>query len=422
MFGEIKSQKSDCLLSPRGRQKTSNERRSTMDETTRRMLAQQDMMRGHPDLLRTIHDQVAPSLNALRSLNENRAMLGMMEDAKRHQDMVRSALGPIEDIRRLGLFDQNTLPAARTVYQEFQDRFRLPEIQEATRLFKQFEESPALSAMRRLYDDTESARRALEAMRTPWVQDHFRSIGGFVELQRIGLALSNVPAFEAALTDRLRVDLGDWRLPIDWPKHIFTDIAARRDFYVARGLDIRLTDFPSPAFGQSVALAGLAISPPALLERYGPSATEAKGAEEAGFERTNVAHDRLQRFETQIRRFIDARMRAAFGDNWIKHRVPGEIRQRWMDKKQKALDRREAEWPLIAYADFADYIPIITRKDNWHVVFKDVFGRSESVTESFQRLYPIRICTMHARLITQDDELYLLVETKRILTAIGALS
>ncbi len=42
-----------------------------------------------------------------------------------------------------------------------------------------------------------------------------------------------------------------------------------------------------------------------------------------------------------------------------------------------------------------------------------------SVQESFRRLYPIRLATMHARLITEDDELYMYVETKRILTAIG---
>ena len=90
-----------------------------------------------------------------------------------------------------------------------------------------------------------------------------------------------------------------------------------------------------------------------------------------------------------------------------------------MDKRQKALDFGEPERPLIAYADFTDYVTIITRKDNWKAVFEDVFRRAESVTESLQRLYPIRICTMHARLITQDDELYLYVETKRILAAIG---
>ncbi len=61
------------------------------------------------------------------------------------------------------------------------------------------------------------------------------------------------------------------------------------------------------------------------------------------------------------------------------------------------------------------------RTDNWELVFKDVFRRPESVRESLQRLYPIRLCTMHARLITLDDELLLHVEVKRILKTIGVL-
>ncbi|WP_188527381.1 hypothetical protein [Sinisalibacter lacisalsi] len=52
-------------------------------------------------------------------------------------------------------------------------------------------------------------------------------------------------------------------------------------------------------------------------------------------------------------------------------------------------------------------------------MFEPVFRRPTFVQESFQRLYPIRICTMHARMITQDDEIYLYVEIKRVLSAIG---
>jgi hypothetical protein len=112
-------------------------------------------------------------------------------------------------------------------------------------------------------------------------------------------------------------------------------------------------------------------------------------------------------------------MLTVYGDKWIKRNVPEAIRNKWEQKKQAALDNGEAEAPLIAYADFTDYVPIITRRDNWSQVFDPVFRRAESVTGSFQRLYPIRICTMHARIITQDDELYLFVETKRILAAMG---
>ena len=83
-------------------------------------------------------------------------------------------------------------------------------------------------------------------------------------------------------------------------------------------------------------------------------------------------------------------------EDWFKHRVPHEICQRWHEKREKARERCEREWPLLGYADFTDYLPIITKKNSWNAVFKPVFRRAEFVIESFQRLYPIRTCTMHA--------------------------
>ena len=52
-------------------------------------------------------------------------------------------------------------------------------------------------------------------------------------------------------------------------------------------------------------------------------------------------------------------------------------------------------------------------------MFQSVFQRKTLVHKSFQRLYPIRVCTMHSCIITQDDELYLHAETRRLLLAIG---
>ncbi|MGH9810258.1 MAG: Swt1 family HEPN domain-containing protein, partial [Terriglobia bacterium] len=93
----------------------------------------------------------------------------------------------------------------------------------------------------------------------------------------------------------------------------------------------------------------------------------------------------------------------------------------WEEKKERARNNGEPDRPLIAYADFTDYAKIITRRDNWKTVFSLIFVSTDSLRESFQRLYPIRLCVMHARIITQDDELYLHVETRRLLKAIGLL-
>ena len=124
-----------------------------------------------------------------------------------------------------------------------------------------------------------------------------------------------------------------------------------------------------------------------------------------------------------VRRFTDRRMTEAYGPDWPWHRLPNDLYEKWARKKQRAEDAGGRVWPLIAYADFTDYELVLCRGDNWREVFVRYFSRPESVRETFQRLYPIRLDTMHARPITQDDELLLYVETRRLMkvtaTAMG---
>ena len=104
--------------------------------------------------------------------------------------------------------------------------------------------------------------------------------------------------------------------------------------------------------------------------------------------------------------------------DWVKHRVPGETRAQWLEKRHKAQEAGEEDRPLIAYADFTDYERILVRTDYWDAVFKAVFLRQEALRESLRRLYLIRLCTTHARVITQDDELCFYVEVQRLLKAL----
>ena len=117
--------------------------------------------------------------------------------------------------------------------------------------------------------------------------------------------------FDPGAAERLRLVLGDWREPVDWPTPIFTDPLARSDFYLDRGLDPVLTEFPADAFDQITTAAGLRYAPPPLLSDYSGDTDEED--EEAGFARTNAAHDRLQRFETHVRRFIERKLQQRLG-------------------------------------------------------------------------------------------------------------
>ena len=385
-------------------------------ELIRGLMAEVDKL---SSTLRPVGAAQRSAINAVLVLQENSAIQRMLADIERNQTVVRAAVGPLEELRLAGVFEHGSLLAreleqARHAMADFETRFRLPEIAETARLMAEFTASPVSEALTRYAEQTSSFQRAVEGMRTPWldVQESLRSMGGFAALQGIGHALKDMPAFGHNLADALRVDLGDWRDTITWPTKVFTDLGARADFYVGLGFDSALTNFPAPAFEESLRIADLRREPPPLVDRYG-SPIPATDDDEEGLVRTNMAHDWLLRLETQVRRFIDEQMTEAFGPDWPKHQLPKGLYDQWQDKKQKAQKHGGRERSLIVYADFTDYAPVICKRDNWSV-FAPFFNRPESVRESFQRLYPVRLDTMHARPITQDDELLLYVETRRL--------
>ena len=224
----------------------------------------------------------------------------------------------------------------------------------------------------------------------------------------------------SSVAESLRNSLGDWRDPITWPENIWNDFGARVDFYIDLGFDANLTDLPVPAFLEATAVADIRTEPPSLVEAYGPPVLAVHDPdEEEGLARTNEAHGWLQRLESHLRRFIDSEMNKAFGADWPRHQLPNNKYDEWKTKKEAADRSGAPSRPLIAYADFTDYALVICKRDNWGQVFSPVFERPESVRESFQRLHPIRLDTMHARPITQDDELLLYVEAKRLMQRIG---
>jgi hypothetical protein len=281
---------------------------------------------------------------------------------------------------------------------------------------------PMSGEMARLISENSHLHEALESMNSQWrdIPTNALSFTSFAELQSIGSALEKIPAFNEDLIAALRIDLGDWRDSISWKPEIFTDIAVRSDFYEGFGFNRALTDFRPSVFEQSLDIAGLRRKRPALVALCGEPVPVADGTAEQELGRTNTAHDWLLRLETQIRAFIDREMKQAFGDEWPKHKLSNGVYDQWQEKKKKGEQAGGKIWPLIAYADFTDYMNIICRGDNWKTVFQRFFGRPESVRESLQRLYPIRISTMHARPISQDDELLLYAEIRRIVKAIGA--
>lgn len=307
-------------------------------------------------------------------------------------------------------------------HRTWEDAFRLPQIHEAERLL--MEEMSGARNAARLFAEAggrDAAIAAMEAMTQPWLNEAAlgRSVAGFVEMHALGAALKTVQPFASEMAKALRPALGDWRDAETPDLAVLLDPVTRTALYYYHGFSPDLTAFPRPAFIEGLHRAGLDLEAPATA----PPADDddepsADTSEDAEFARNRSAFDQLQRFEVAVRRFIDGAMTEAFGANWISNRIPPEIADRWRDKQAIDFKATGTNLALIEYADFTDYRVIIERSDNWKAVFKPVFKRPTDIQESFQRLFPVRIATMHARMITQDDEMMLTVETRRILRAI----
>jgi hypothetical protein len=297
--------------------------------------------------------------------------------------------------------------------------YRLPLVSEVARLLDSYQVGAVTEFAQRFDTRRLDLQRSLEAIRTPWLNelDTAKSIAGALELRGIGTALRTTMGFDPGLTAALRFDLGDWRDKITFPELVFVDPVVRTDFYVKRGFNTALTDFPESAFHQNLRVAGL-DGETLDFEFFGqviePSADP---EEEVGLQRTNKCHDRLQRFERQLRQFIDDAMTAQYGPDWPRKRLARKLYEDWEFKKHRA-ESNGITLTYIEVADFADYETIICKQDHWREVFETRFKKKESVRESFQRLQPIRVTTMHGRIVTNEDELYLAAETARLLSAI----
>lgn len=338
------------------------------------------------------------------------ALTKLSEELDRHRKFFEV---PLERAWRVGAFAPGVSEAIRAGLTAAQvhriahiGAFRLPQVNEIETLARRAAEAAELT--RRTF-----AKTALEVemarMHQPWLRvgAEAASARGFSEILAIGHGVAKRRPFGDGLVEALRGPLGDWRDPISSASDRWLDDGARTAFYLDRGFDSALTNFAAPAFDASLRIA-----------RLRTDQAQEEG-EDQGADRADEAFATLRAFEIAVRRFLDSVMTEAFGNAWIRQRLPPNMLDEWKTKREKAKASGRFENSLISYADFSDYQRIIDRADNWEDVFKRIFGRREDVRESFQRLYPIRIATMHSRIITLDDELYLRVETRRILKAIG---
>ena len=107
---------------------------------------------------------------------------------------------------------------------------------------------------------------------------------------------------------------------------------------------------------------------------------------------------RLYFLEKTLRQFIGDRL-SKITSKWWKQRVPWEIRKKAEDRKKEEEKRL---FPIVNlhpiwYVDFAHYIEIVTRDDNWREVFKQIFRNKDDFKVTLMKLVPIRNKIAHMR-------------------------
>lgn len=358
-------------------------------------------------------NQTASMVRAIARSVDLREQLNAFERAVSlsvsNAQMLRALAAPLSELRHVGVLETTLARELQHTTRwlvEYEKRFRLANVRDVAESAASLTGKWSVIPVERL-----------AALKNPWfdVKNGLGSIERVLGLHELGKIASGRATFSDPAAVQVRALLGDWRDRITWPDNIWRDLATRADFYADLGFNSDLTDLPTPAFREVVEAADIRSRPPSLIESYGPPVRLQAASEEAAFARTNQAHDWLQRFESQLRRFIHTVMTRTFGPEWPRHRLPNGMYEKWKAKQETADRAAHRAYATVAYADFTDYVLIITRRDNWRELFESHFERRESVRESFQRLYPIRLDTMHARPISQDDELLLYVEVKRMM-------
>lgn len=111
------------------------------------------------------------------------------------------------------------------------------------------------------------------------------------------------------------------------------------------------------------------------------------------------AYEIIKKLEENLRQIIKSEL-SKISSDWWKQRVPEDVRKNADIKKIK----NESPWSwlksgthIIDYIDFTDYYKIISRRDNWNNIFKNIFYDKEKLIFKLKELEPIRNAIMHSR-------------------------
>jgi hypothetical protein len=247
----------------------------------------------------------------------------------------------------------------------------------------------------------EKIRDEMLGLRSPWLDagNPLRSVAAYTDARALMHLVNHAPANSHRVVEAVRQELGDYRHSEPATTEVSSDPILRTAFRLEKGFSPDLSSLPT---------ATLVV----VFSWLGFKTTADASADPEALQR--IIGSRVRHLELRIRRFIENRMRSAFGSKWHLQRVSPETVNRWQRRRQTDVDNLRTPSRLFDYASFEDYHTIIERKDNWRQVFSEIFPVKSSLLEGLRRLSLIRNPDAHIRILTVEDMIDLAVEGHRI--------
>ncbi|MGX9117883.1 Swt1 family HEPN domain-containing protein [Mesorhizobium sp. BHbsci] len=254
----------------------------------------------------------------------------------------------------------------------------------------------------------ESLAERMIAMRSTWaLEAHLNiSVAGFARLARLSDAVHSPQPYGKPASELVNDELGNGRPADESTNPLDADTET-----VAGGMNAELIAFAPNAYSEVTFSAGFRFS---LTKIEPPRAID---SEDPGAVFDPIHWTILVTLENALRALVSAELRTLAGDAWIKRRVPGDLRNRWVERQAEERAAGRPIYDLIQYADFMDLAQLICQNDNWPS-FCHIFIKRDDFRVSLERLHPIRKAIAHGRPIGRADTLVLVSEATRVLRSL----
>lgn len=329
--------------------------------------------------------------------------------------MAQVAYGPLSDMKRLTLYNQELFESFR-LRQQVIESFGIihPDLSQVSQIAKTIAGiiKPHGEAFAQLDGWKRNLADRMGMISSAWVlADNLEFSGmAFGELTRLGSTIHFDAPFSEETDEYVIDELGQLVVMDD-----DADEETRETAYSEAGRNPDLVAFPQPAYGGVLVAAGFSLIIP---EAPTPMAV-ANDDPSAEFDPSFWSA--LIHLEQHIRMFIKAQLFALDGAAWVRRRVPLNVRNEWKDRQDLDRSMNRPVYEPIQYAHFTELADIICETANWRDAFEPIFGYREGLRVSLMRLSPMRNGNAHARPRTRTDMLYFATEAHRLLRAIGVI-